>query len=96
MIIGKAITERVTALLSEGTSLEDVLYTVVRENLKHLPEHLKDDPEEVSTVLRAVQYYATEVHPEFGSGVQLHDLTLKRLIPKQKTERYISRLEEEV
>lgn len=89
MIIGSEVKARVHELLAEGRSLEQVLYQVTQENLVHLPEHLKEDPQEVSTVLSAVQFFAHEVHPEFISGAALHDLVLLRLLPKKKTERFI-------
>jgi len=96
MIEGKDIKQRVLELLSIGSELEDVLYTVTQENVRsHLPPHLQGDPEAVGEVLSGVQYFAREVHPEFISGAKVSDLVLLRLIPKTKTERYIQQLKDE-
>lgn len=95
MIKGSEVAKRVTEMLGEGLELEEVLYRVTQENLNHLPEHLQDDPQEISTVLNTVQYYAHEAHPEFLSGAKIHDLVLLRLVPKTKTERYIKQLNDE-
>lgn len=89
MIKGSEVKERVAELLREGVDLETVLYQVTTENLIHLPGHLKADPQEISTILSAVQYYAHEAHPEFVSGAKTHDIVLLRLLPKSKTDRYI-------
>jgi len=96
MIEGKDIKQRVLELLSTGSELEDVLYTVTQENVQqHLPSHLQEDPEAVSEVLSGVQYFARKVHPEFISAAKVFDLVLLRLIPKPKTEQYIQRLKDE-
>lgn len=95
MIKGAEVGKRVAELLGEGLELEEVLYRVTRELVRHLPSHLQDDPQEISTVLGAVQYYAHEAHPEFQSNAKTHDLVLLRLVPKSKTERYIQQLNDE-
>lgn len=92
MITALEIQQQVNQALDSGASLEDCLYQVSQSHLKDLPEHLKADPQEISTVLCAVQNFAAHAHPEFLSGANLHDLVLLRLLPKAKTERYIQEL----
>jgi len=95
MIKGEDIKRRVLELLSNGSELENVLYTVTRETVQHhLPTHLQGDPEAVGEVLSGIEYYANQAHPEFISGAEISDLVLLRLIPKAKTERYIQQLKD--
>ena len=88
-ITGEVIAEQVNSLLAKNQNLEQVLYEVTKNNIQYLPHHLKDDPQEISRILSAAQFYAQEVHPEFISGYKLHDLVLLRLLPKKKTMLYI-------
>lgn len=81
--------------LASGDDLEIALYRVVKLKIEDFPEHLRDDPQEVSTALAAVQYFARDVHPELTSGSEIHDLVLLRLIPKEKTRRYLEELKSE-
>ena len=92
MIKGFKVKESIQALLSAGVDLEEALYRVAQENIGLLPDFLKEDPQEISTVLNGVMYFAAEVHPEFLCGHEVHDLVLLRLLPKPKTERFIQEL----
>ena len=96
MITKKELSEAISnALLIEGKSLEDAIFAVSQTQIQHLPSHLEDDPQAISDIVAAVQYCAREKHPEFESGANLHDITLKRLLPKKKTFDYVQRLENE-
>lgn len=95
MIIGSQIQQQVGIALAAGTSIEDCLYHVSQAQIRHLPDHLRTDPQEVSTVLHAVMHYAFTAHPEFLAGADTHDLVLRRLLPRQKTDRYIEQLMDE-
>lgn len=80
-IKGIDVALRVGQLISSGIDLEEVLYSVVKENIRFLPEHLREDPQEVSTILHGVMFYAGEYSGEH-SGYEIHDIVLKRLSKK--------------
>lgn len=87
------IALRIGQLLVSKVNPEDVLYQVTSENIQNLPEHLREDPKELSLVLNAVTYYAYEFcKDESLLGYEIHDRVLVRLLPKAKTERYIESL----
>lgn len=95
MIKGVELALRVGQLLESGISVEETIYQVTKEKIECLPEYLRDDPQEISTILNAVMFYATNYSGEL-LGYKMHDIVLKRLLPKAKTARYIQTLFEEV
>lgn len=94
-IKGIDIALRVGQLISSGIDLEEVLYSVVKENIQFLPKHLREDLKKISTILHGVMFYVGEYSGKH-LGYEIHDIVLKRLLPKRKTERYIQSLFEEI
>ena len=54
MIKGSEISSQTKALLAEGKELEEVLYQLCLQNLSSFPDHLKEDPEAIATLLSAI------------------------------------------